>query len=266
MQDVNREVDPLRHGGAERRRILILERLYRTGHVSVTGLSEFFSVADMTIRRDLRKLADEGELELVHGGARLVAGRVAPASFAGRREDNARAKQKVAEAAARVVPMGGVLGVDAGTTAHACLLEIVEDFTGCVVSHSLPVLASMLDWPESRAIGVGGDLLHENRAMVGPGAVEALSNLRIDVLLLGASSVDESGVYAHGSVELATKLALIRAAERVVLVVDSSKVRASGPVRVCDFGVISTIVTDQPWDAALSAEIESHGVNFVLPG
>ncbi|MBK0419404.1 DeoR/GlpR transcriptional regulator [Leucobacter sp. CSA1] len=262
---MDRESESLRHGGAERRRILILERLYRVGHVSVRGLSDEFAVTDMTIRRDLRRLADEGELELVHGGARLVAGRQGPIDFAGRRQSNPAAKQRVAEAAKRIVPLKSVLGVDAGTTTHACVLEIAAEFTGCIVTHSIPVLASMLERPESRVIGVGGDLLHENQAMVGPDSIAALRDLRIDVLLLGASAVDGDGIYVHGSVELATKRALIDASEEVVLVVDSSKAQASGAVRVCDLRRISTIVTDAPWEAGLAAVIEAQGVEFVLP-
>lgn len=265
MQGVGVTPESLRHGGAERRRILILERLYRVGHVSVRGLSDEFAVSDMTVRRDLRQLADEGELELVHGGARLVSGRQAPVDFMSRRQSNAKAKQRIADAARRLVPADAVLGVDAGTTTHACVLELAPEFTGCIVSHSVPVLASMLEWPGSRVIGVGGDLLHENQSMVGPTSVAALRQLRIDCLLLGASAVDEGGVYVHGSVELATKLALIEASERVILVVDSAKARASGAVRVCGFGEISTIVTDAPWAPDLTSAIEEQGVSFVLP-
>ncbi len=257
--------ESLRHGGAERRRILVLERLFRDGHVSVHQLSEEFAVAEMTVRRDLKQLAAEGDLELVHGGARLPAGRSSPAGFSSRTRSNSAAKRRVAEAAKAIAPRDGVLGIDAGTTTHACALRIAPEFAGCVISHSVPVLASMLEWPEVRVIGVGGDLLHENQAMVGPGAVAALRDLRIDVLLVGASAVDADGVYVHSSVELATKRALIDAASDVVLAVDSSKANASGAVRVCGLERISRIVTDERWPEPIADAIEAAGVSFILP-
>lgn len=265
LQGVSTLGESLRHGGAERRRILILERLFRVGHVAVHPLSEEFGVAEMTIRRDLKQLADEGELELVHGGARISPDRQSPVSFAGRTGSNSRAKQRVADVVRSILPRQGVLGVDAGTTAHVCSVELAPSFSGCIISHSVPVLASMLDWPEIRVIGIGGDLLHENQAMVGPGAVATLRDLRIDVLILGASAVNAGGLYVHSSVELGTKRALIDAAGEVVLAVDSTKADASGAVRVCGLDRISRIATDQPWEPGLARSIEAAGTSFVLP-
>lgn len=265
MRSVSTLGESLRHGGAERRRILILESLFRDGHVAVHPLSKEFGVAEMTVRRDLKQLAIEGELELVHGGARLPAGRQSPAGFSSRTQSNSRAKLRVAAAVKSIVPREGVLGVDAGTTTHVCALELAPEFTGCVISHSVPVLASMLDWPELRVIGVGGDLLHENQAMVGPGAVAALRDLRIDVLLLGASAVNADGLYVHSSVELATKRAMIDAAGEVILAVDSTKANASGAVRVCGLDRISRIATDEEWPPEIAEKIRAAGVTFVLP-
>lgn len=265
MRSVSTLGESLRHGGAERRRILILETLFRDGHVSVHALSQEFGVAEMTVRRDLKQLAQEGELELVHGGARLPGGRQSPAGFSSRRQSNSRAKLRVAQAVKSIVPSEGVLGVDAGTTTHLCALEIAPNFTGCVISHSIPVLASMLEWPDLRVIGVGGDLLHENQAMVGPGAAAALRDLRIDVLLLGASAVNADGLYVHSSVELATKRAMIDAAGTVILAVDSTKADASGAVRVCGLDRVSSIATDRAWDPGLADRITAAGVTFVFP-
>ncbi len=265
MQSVSTLGESLRHGGAERRRILILESLFRDGHVAVHPLSEEFAVAEMTVRRDLKQLADEGELELVHGGARLPAGRQSPAGFSSRTQSNSRAKLRVADAVKSIVPRAGVLGVDAGTTTHVCAMELAPELTGCVISHSVPVLASMLEWPDLRVIGVGGDLLHENQAMVGPGAVAALRDLRIDVLLLGASAVNADGLYVHSSVELATKRAMIDAASDVILAVDATKANASGAVRVCGLDRVSRIATDTEWEPEIAAKIAAAGVDFVLP-
>lgn len=264
MRGVNTRGESLRHGGAERRRILILERLFRDGHVSVRALSDEFSVAEMTIRRDLKQLAEADELELVHGGARLLAGQQPPAGFRHRTHSNAVAKKRVAEAVAALLPTDGVLGIDAGTTAHACAVELAPAFTGCVISHSVPVLASMLEWPDVRVIGVGGDLLHENQAMVGPSAVAALRDLRIDVLILGASAVNADGLYVHSSVELATKRAMIDAAGEVIVAADATKADASGAVRVCGLERISRIATDQVWPTGLADRITAAGVSYVL--
>lgn len=56
--------------GLERRE-WILNELRRVGSVRVVELSKTLGVADLTIRRDLRDLADKGLITRVHGGATL---------------------------------------------------------------------------------------------------------------------------------------------------------------------------------------------------
>jgi DeoR/GlpR family transcriptional regulator of sugar metabolism len=68
----------------------------------------------------------------------------------------------------------------------------------------------------------------------------------VQTLVLGAAAVDDRGVYVSTDNERPTKLALMSIADRVVLVVDSSKFRVSAPVRLCDWDRISSVVTDAP--------------------
>ena len=51
------------------RKQLILDALKRNGQVIAKSLSAEFEVSEDTIRRDLRELAAEGQLQRVHGGA-----------------------------------------------------------------------------------------------------------------------------------------------------------------------------------------------------
>ena len=59
---------------AERRQ-KILELIEDRNSISVAELCSIMHVSDMTIRRDLRTLANEGLLERVHGGALSRRGR-----------------------------------------------------------------------------------------------------------------------------------------------------------------------------------------------
>ena len=60
---------------ASQRRSRILEELRRSGAVRVSALVERLGVSDMTVRRDLEVLAQQGKLQKVHGGAILPGGR-----------------------------------------------------------------------------------------------------------------------------------------------------------------------------------------------
>jgi len=60
---------PLRYTGAPARRAAILENLRATGFASISDLSERLGVSEMTARRDVRRLQDEGEAVAVHGAS-----------------------------------------------------------------------------------------------------------------------------------------------------------------------------------------------------
>lgn len=256
----------LQGGGGSIRRSDILQRLYRTGHVSVSALSAELGVSEMTIRRDLRQLSSEGSASLVHGGARLPADRGTPAAFSARVAERASAKRRIGAAAVGLLPLNGTIGIDAGTTALEVAIQLPADFQGSIVSHSVPVLAALLGRPDIAVIGLGGDLLHQNQAMVGSEAVAAIRNLRLQTLVLGASSIDARGIYVHTALELAVKQALLEAAEEVVLVSDVSKQESRGAVRVCSLDVFDAVVVDQPLLPELSAAVESAGARIYIAG
>ncbi|MGH3663203.1 MAG: DeoR family transcriptional regulator, partial [Micromonosporaceae bacterium] len=60
---------------ARQRQMLIVEQVRRDGAVRVSDLVEALAVSDMTIRRDLDVLAEQGLVEKVHGGATLPSAR-----------------------------------------------------------------------------------------------------------------------------------------------------------------------------------------------
>ena len=54
---------------SETRRDLIIDELRRQDEVTVSRLSELLGVSDVTIRKDLQQLEDQGYLTRVRGGA-----------------------------------------------------------------------------------------------------------------------------------------------------------------------------------------------------
>ncbi|RKY27352.1 MAG: DeoR/GlpR transcriptional regulator, partial [Planctomycetota bacterium] len=55
----------------EQRRDSILSQVYESGRVTIKDLAEGLGVSQATVRRDIRGLAQAGQVEIVHGGATL---------------------------------------------------------------------------------------------------------------------------------------------------------------------------------------------------
>jgi DeoR family transcriptional regulator, fructose operon transcriptional repressor len=245
----------LRYDSAPVRRRRILSAVGDAGFVSVTELTARLGVSDMTVRRDLRKLAHQGKVRIVHGGVSALTGTAHSAAFTGRAEEHAAAKRLIGEAVARDLPQRGTIAVDAGTSTYAAVQALPDTFRGTVVTHSIPVMQLLLNRGLGGVVGLGGELLPESQAFVGPRTVEAVHGLRVQTLLLGAAAVDERGIYVATDNERPTKLALMAIADRVVLLIDASKFGASAPVHLCGWDRISSVVTDAPPPSAVLAGI-----------
>ena len=248
---------------ANEREAAIVSEVHTSGFASVAALSVALAVSEMTIRRDIRRLAGEGELRVVHGGVSLPHGTLKTATFATRAEQQSDAKQRIARAALSLVPPTGTVAFDSGTTCFAAAAGLDRDYRGCVVTHSVPVLQQMLTCPHATVIGLGGELLIENQVLIGPSTTAAAAGLSVDLFFLGANSVDARGIYLRGHREKAVKSALMAAAAQVVLLVDGSKLTHTAPVRLAELSALSTLITDGPVPAAVRTASKQAGLRIL---
>jgi DeoR family fructose operon transcriptional repressor len=255
--------ESLRYDQAPGRRQVIMSRLRRAGFLSVAALAEDLGVSDMTIRRDLRRLAADGEVRIVHGGASLPHPTLRTSEFVNRSRASADEKRTIAHRAVELIHPDDTIAIDAGTTTYDVVHELPDTFAGCVVTHSVPVLQAMLGRPKPRVVGLGGDLLRSSQAFVGPLTVEAASGLRVRLFFLGAAGIDDKGVYVEADIERPTKLALMDAADEVVLLTDHTKFGHAAPVRLCTLSRLDRIITDRPPPARTRRALAAAGVDLV---
>jgi DeoR/GlpR family transcriptional regulator of sugar metabolism len=259
------ELSPVRRS-VEEREAVILGEVHRAGFASVTALSETLGVSDMTVRRDIRRLAKNGELRIVHGGVSLPHGTLRTATFAGRAEQEADAKQRIATAALSLVTADATIAIDSGTTCFAVAAALPRNFHGSLITHSVPVLQQMLGYPDATVIGLGGELLAESQVLIGPRTTAAAQALSIDTFFLGANSVDERGIYLRGDRERPVKSALMASAARVVLLVDGTKLTHTAPVLLAELSSVSAIVTTGAVPSRLERRCRDCGVDLIIAG
>lgn len=133
----------------------ILELLDNRGRLTIAELSARFSVSDMTIRRDLAQLEDEGLLRRTHGGAaRTQSGNFEP-PFAMRARLNAEEKKAIALSVAGALSDGETVILDGGTTGVAIAEELVgRNLTVCALNTR--VADVLLASPATRVMLPGG--------------------------------------------------------------------------------------------------------------
>jgi DeoR/GlpR family transcriptional regulator of sugar metabolism len=210
-----------------RRREEILELLIEHGRLAVEELAERFGVTGMTIRRDLSALEAEGLLTRTLGGCVLrgsTAVRERP--FDEKRQQNRRAKEAIARAAAGRVEDGSSLYLDTGTTccAVASVLAVCRKNLR-VFTNNLPAAMELFAAECVEVVVLGGLLGRRSPDLTGEVAVRQLQRYRLDIAVVGADAVDPAaGQFYSADMATAELLRTAQAqAERVFLCIDASK-------------------------------------------
>lgn len=230
-------------GDAGARRASIVATVENAGYASVADLAETFSVTEMTIRRDVRLLADQGLVRRVHGGA----SRVDPplgTPFEERQAARAAQKTAVATVAASLLEPGTVVAFDSGTTVAEVPAHLSDGLALTVVTHSVPVMAALAHRGDLTVIGLGGQLNPGTHSFAGPTTRAAVAELTLDTLLLSASGVSAEGLHCATPHDADIKQALMARAAVVILLVDSGKVGVAAAVRVAPLTAVDILVAD----------------------
>ena len=230
----------------ETRQSAIIDLVNKRGSVDVEELVRQFDLSHQTIRNDLRDLDRKGLVRRTHGGARQSAS-VANRDYAARRGLNSDIKAGIAAATAPLIPDGSAVALNIGTTTEQVADALAEHDDLVVLSNNINIVNRMIETKAREVILVGGTVRPSDGAIVGEEAVEFIGRYKVDVAVIGASSLDPDGaILDFDAREVAVARALLRNARRTILVCDASKFAISAPIRICDIGDLDVMVTDQP--------------------
>lgn len=232
----------MRYTDAPQRRDELRRLLEEAGYVSSHRLAADFGVSQMTIRRDLRQLAAAGHARRVTGGASLPVAGTGGAPFEQRSAAGAGQKRAIAAAAAALLPRVGSLALDAGTTIASLGPHLPAGLT--VVTHSVPLITSCAARGDLDLIGLGGAYQNATRSFGGPATRADLEELSVDMAVLSATAVRATGGYCANTLDAETKQGMARIATRVILLVDSTKIGSSAPIRFGTLDSVDVLVTD----------------------
>lgn len=210
------------------RQQVILGLLQQQQTVTVKTIADALGVSDMTVRRDLGEMADEGLVVRVHGGAQLPRSARGSAllrvrSHAEKKLRSVDQKRAAAKAAAGIVQPGDTIFLGGGTT-----LELMCDYLPCadirVITNSMPVLNLLADNPHVDLFLVGGTLRHNTRVFTSPYGSRGFQGLTATKAFVSATGVFGNEVFgSHPEVGTLLHDACTRA-NSSYLVIDADKV------------------------------------------
>lgn len=248
----------------KQRKEYILERIYKAGHVLVKDLAEALSISEATVRRDLKTMADQQEVELIYGGATLK--RQADISFRSKNILNVEAKRRVGELAVTLIQDGDQIFLDSGTTTFQMAGLLKGKRRLSVICNSIRLAEELSAIPDVNIIMLGGQYRVDRMDTVGPLAMETMEQLRGYRAFIGADGVSMDFGLAASDIESSHLYRLaVRHARETVLVLDHTKFAAPSLYKIVDWDAVSTVVTDQRPTPEWEEYLKVKQVSLVTP-
>lgn len=245
------------------RRARIIELLRKDGMASLKDMADALTVSLSTLRRDVDYLCDSGHLDRTHGGALLNVNRQGsfePAPEIASELESA-AKRAIGKRAAGMIKAGQTVIFDSGTTTAATAQYARERgvaFTA--VTNDLAIAGLLSTSPSIQVFVTGGSVRTGSTTLLGSGALQSILRLHADIAFIGTHALTTADL-SDTSIELAEiKRAILRSADRIVLLADSSKIFSRA---FCSFGRTSDVgllVTDDRLSPQSEADLRAAGV------
>lgn len=243
----------------------ILNKLREQGHVSVLNLSNELQVSTVTIRKDLKNLEERKLLFRTHGSATPNNPYINERPVDEKEKIRVEQKQQIAKYAARLIEARDNIIMASGTTVIELARQIkpIEQLT--VVTASLNISLLLSSDPKIDIIQLGGMLRKSSSSIIGHYAETMLTNFSCSKLFLGIDGLDANhGLTTTNAMEATLNQQMIKSAQRVIVLADSTKFGRRGFSRICGLSEVDMIVTDRELPVTSVRQLEEAGIEVVI--
>lgn len=249
----------------ERRR-LIQDYIQRKQEVTLNELKELVpDVSEMTLRRDIKALEQEGSIIRIHGGAKSInsINMLVEDVFSKRSGVNNDKKQEIGDKAAEYVVSENSIYLDSGSTTMA-LAQRMPDKRVLISTSGLNIALELLRLQNSTVNIIGGEFDKNSISMAGPQAVKNIWNLNIDTAFIGVSGFSKECGFSCGSAyHCEIKNLVLKKAKRRIVLMDSTKVGKALPYTFAWPEDIDLVITDSALPDDIRNFLQEKGVEVV---
>lgn len=243
---------------------LTLRLVRGAGRISLAELADRLGVSEMTVRRDLDALQEQGLVQRVRGGAISLKADPHDAGFGAREKWHAKTKTRLGAAVVELLKPDQTILLDAGTTTAALATQLRPPLT--VAALSLQTAERLADRPGIGLIVAGGESRPGERSLVGHLTELVLDQLWFDWYVMSIGAVHPAAGWSEFSTrDAAVKRHGMRRADRTVVVADATKLGVRAFARVAALGDVDTFVTNDLGEPSKTLDaIRDAGVEVIL--
>ena len=250
---------------AEERRGRLLELVRVNGFAALPDLADALKVSESTVRRDLEYLEEDGSAKRTHGGVFYTGASPKLPHFDERQPGQWDKKRVIAATAVALIDDGDTLLLDGGTTTY----EVARLLVGRplqIVTNSLPVANLFASSPNTDLIVLGGYVYPRTGVALGPYSNRMLEGVNVRRTILSVAGANERGFYNSNLLLVETEQAMMKAADEVMIVADSTKFGRQSLALMCPLGAVQHVVVDQEIGTDWREKFSTSGVQLHIAG
>lgn len=248
------------------RHAFILEQLSESEVLKVSDLSKKLKVSLVTIRKDLKVLETKNLLYRAHGVIYKSNPYTQDLNVNEKSRIHAEEKMRIGKTASEMIESNDAILIASGTTVLQFAQNIqVSSGKLTVVTSAMNVALALSGKSNIDVIQLGGVVRPNSTSVVGYYAEEMLKKLSFSKLFLGVDGIDEVyGCSTSNMLEANLNKTMIEAAQKTILLTDSSKFGRKSFGKICDLNKIDQIITDDKISPKMRESIENLGVELVI--
>jgi len=252
---------------AEKRRQEILKLIEEHGAIRISNLGKKFNVTDMTIRRDIDFLSQQGLVNRVHGGAvsEKEGSLHLATTFLKRNKEFRAEKEQIAKKAGTFVSAGDTVIIDGGST-NECFARVLSPTLPLrVITHGLNIARIVAEHENHELYVPGGKLNKLTMTFSGREVESMYEEVNADTLFLSASGVSlDKGLTDPVWLDPSIKKTMIRSSSMVILLLDSHKFEFVSSRTFASLHDIDIAITDKRLDPGILDRYRSAGVKLLI--
>ena len=255
----------------KQRHQLILDILTEEQFASVHVLSSQLGASEATIRRDITKMAANGQLTKIRGGAEGISentgrskrSRVQSSIFYADKEIHASNKRLIAERAVELCEDDEAIIINGGSTTYM-MGEFLVDRRLSILTNSF-VLAQYITENGTNQLTVpGGEIYRKQGIILSAFENDTIQHYHGSKMFTGTPGISAQGVTESDPLLIRAEHKLKKQSDKLIVLADSSKLGKRANFIFTPLSDVDVLITDSNADPEIVRQFEAQGVEVIM--
>ena len=254
----------------KQRQQLILDILAEQQFASVRALSSQLDASEATIRRDITKMAANGQLNKIRGGAEVIGdatgrtrrGRVEGSFFLAHKEIHTSNKRRIAERAVELIEDDEAIIINGGTTTYM-MGEFLVDRNQSILTNSFVLAQYLTDNGTNQVTVPGGEIYRKQGIILSAFENDTIQHYHGSKMFTGTPGISEQGVTESDPLLIRAEHKLKKQSEKMIVLADSSKLGKRANFIFTPLSEVDVLITDSNADPEIIRGFEAQGVEVI---